>query len=55
MFRNENFNEILKSAEQGNAIAQSFVGRKYAKGKGVTQDYQKAVKWYKRAAEQGLG
>lgn len=50
----ENFNDTLKSAEQGNAIAQSFVGWKYATGKGVVQNYQEAAKWYKKAAEQGL-
>lgn len=53
MLRNENFNDILKFAEQGNAIAQSFVGWKYATGNGVTQDYHEAFKWYKKAAEQG--
>ncbi len=25
----------------------------YANGEGVSQDYQEAVKWYRRAAEQG--
>jgi TPR repeat protein len=27
----------------------------YAKGQGVPQDYQAALKWYRRAAEQGNG
>lgn len=40
-------------AEQGNAYAQSNLGRMYAKGEGVTQDYAEAVKWYRKAAEQG--
>ncbi|MGB7581911.1 MAG: tetratricopeptide repeat protein [Sedimentisphaerales bacterium] len=54
MCGNEDFNDVLKLAEQGNVISQSFVGWKYATGKGVTQDYQEAFKWYKKAAEQGM-
>ena len=38
-------------AEQGYAGAQYNLGLIYANGKGVTQDYKEAVKWYRKAAE----
>ena len=34
-------------AEQGHAIAQANVGVMYYEGRGVTQDYAEAVKWYR--------
>jgi TPR repeat protein len=40
-------------AEQGDAYAQYFLGRMYAKGTGVSEDDAKAVYWYRKAAEQG--
>ena len=40
-------------AEQGDALAQLFLGLRYAEGKGVVQDYKTAVKWYTLSAEQG--
>ena len=40
-------------AEQGHIKAQYALGWMYRTGKGVTQDYEAAVKWYQRAAEQG--
>ena len=40
-------------AEQGNAIAQTNLGRMYLFGEGVPQDFANAVKWYTLAAEQG--
>ncbi|MBM3508219.1 MAG: SEL1-like repeat protein, partial [Alphaproteobacteria bacterium] len=40
-------------AEQGDAIAQALLGFMYAEGQGVPQDHAEAVKWYRRAAEQG--
>ncbi len=44
--------ELLRPiAEEGNAIAQGLLGGMYGQGKGVTQDYQQAVKWYRLAAE----
>jgi TPR repeat protein len=39
---------------QGSAVAQNNVGAMYEHGKGVTQDYQEAVKWYRLSAAQGL-
>ena len=41
-------------AEQGNASAQDALGAMYATGRGVLKAYQQALKWYRRAAEQGL-
>ena len=40
-------------AERGDSTAQINLGVMYEDGKGVPQDYKKAVKWYKLAAEQG--
>ena len=41
-------------AEKGNALAQFNLGIMYNDGKGVPQDYVKAVIWYLSAAEQGV-
>ena len=41
------------AAGQGNADAQFAVGRSYALGQGVPQDYSEAVRWCQKAAEQG--
>ena len=43
-----------KTAEQGDALAQIYLGNKYHHGKGdVTKDYKQALHWYKKAADQG--
>lgn len=47
------FNQTQHLANQGNAIAQHNLGVAYANGEGVSQDYTKAVEWYKKAASQG--
>lgn len=44
---------INKIAEQGDSIAQGLLGVMYDCGYGVEQDYEEAVTWYKKAAEQG--
>ena len=44
---------FLKSAEQGYAAAQRYLGYCYAEGVGISQDSTEAVKWYRKAAEQG--
>jgi len=49
----ENAKQIQKLAEQGDAKAQSHLGYLYYVGEGVTQDYSKAVEWYRKAATQG--
>jgi len=46
--------ELLRPiAEEGNAVAQSLLGRMYFRGEGIAQDYQEAAKWHHLAAEQG--
>ena len=45
--------ELTLKAEQGDAVAQFNLGVKYDNGQGVPQDYAEAVKWYRKAAEQG--
>jgi hypothetical protein len=42
-----------KAADQGDALAQSNLGRIYGDGQGVPQDYVQAVKWLRKAAKQG--
>ena len=53
MFDNITFEDTLKKAEQGDAIAQQNLGVMYSNGGKITQNYQKAVYWFKKAAEQG--
>lgn len=45
---------IRKAAEEGNAYAQYKLGLRYEKGDGVDRDRDEAIKWFRRAAEQGL-
>lgn len=40
-------------AENGNADAESYLGRLYLNGWGVPKDYARAAAWYRKAAEQG--
>jgi len=40
-------------ANQGNALAQGFLGLMYDEGKGVAQNHAEAVKWTRKAADQG--
>ena len=51
------YNTALKEwrplAEQGNAITQYNLALMYKNGEGIAEDNVEAVKWYKRAAEQG--
>ncbi|MFH6895737.1 tetratricopeptide repeat protein [Providencia huaxiensis] len=47
------FSWFKKSAENGNAIAQNWVGSMYKDGEIVPQDYKKSILWYKKSAEQG--
>jgi TPR repeat protein len=44
---------IKPLAEQGLPEAQVNLGLMYDKGQGVPQDYAEAMKWYRKAAEQG--
>ena len=45
--------ELIKSAEQGDAEAQGELGLRYDIGLNVKKDTSEAVKWYKKAANQG--
>ena len=45
--------DLIKAAEQGDAVAQFNLGSMYRKGQGVRQDYQEAIRWFRLAAEQG--
>ena len=45
--------ELKPLAEQGNSDAQAFLGLMYRDGRGIPQNYAEAVKWYRKAAEQG--
>ena len=47
------FRETLQAAERGDAQAQFNLGAMYAKGRGVSQDYAEAVRWFRQSAEQG--
>ena len=48
-----NINELKARAEQGVADAQYNLGVCYYNGEGVTKDYAEAVRWWRKAAEQG--
>ena len=39
-----------KAAEFGYAYAMTAIGLMYESGYGVNQDYNKAIEWYKKAA-----
>ncbi len=43
----------IGNTEQGDAYAQFLLGVIYEIGRGVTKDESEAVKWYRKAAEQG--
>ncbi len=46
------YGTALQAAAQGGALAQFNLGWMYTEGKGVTQDYAEAVKWYRLSAAQ---
>ena len=46
--------EFRPFANQGYAAAQFNLGIMYDEGQGVPQDYAEALKWYRKAAEQGV-
>lgn len=41
------------AAERGSVRAQLALGNMYGSGKGVDQDYDEAMRWFRKAAEQG--
>ncbi|KAG0275710.1 hypothetical protein BGZ95_008458, partial [Linnemannia exigua] len=46
--------EIIMNAQLGDMHAQNALGEMYKDGRGVHQDYEAAMDWYLKAAEQGL-
>ncbi len=44
---------FMKSARQGNRIAQFYIGECYRRGDGIDEDKDEAKEWYQKAAEQG--
>lgn len=49
-----NLQGVQQRAEQGDAVAEAFLGWMYRQGKGVEQGDAEALKWYRLAAEQGF-
>ncbi len=47
------YEKLLPLAEVGNPGAQTELGKMYQYGQGVTQDYAEAIKWYRKAVEEG--
>lgn len=47
------FKNFMYHAEQGNEIAQHWIGLMYFNGDGVTQDYNEAYKWFLKACDGG--
>ena len=47
------FKWFMKSAKQGNAMSQLYVGKMYSFGAGVKQNTTKAIFWYKQSAKRG--
>ena len=50
----QDFNNIMKAAEQGDAFAQYSLAYMYDNGEGTLKDLNKAFYWYSKAAEQGV-
>jgi len=48
------FTELQPKAEMGDADAQYNIGLCYEKGRGVQKDIVEALKWYRKAADQGF-
>ena len=42
-----------KAAEQGDVYAQHIVAKMYEEGKGVPQDYSKALEWFGKVCDSG--
>src|SRR5512140_2696152 len=51
--RTPGMQSLTARAKAGDAAAQFELGRDYEDGKGVRQDDAKALKWFRKAAEQG--
>ena len=44
---------LSKDADLNDKSIQFYLGVMYMDGEGVTKDYNEAVKWYRKAADQG--
>ena len=53
MAGDDEFNEILRKAEQGDSQAQFNLGVMYYDGRDVEQSYEIAAEWFRKSAEQG--
>ena len=53
-FAAPDFDETMAAAKQGDGYAQYNLGVMYDKGVGVPENNTEAVKWYRKAADQGL-
>ena len=51
--KSDKFKEMLESAIKGDKVAQNNLALEYEYGDEVEQDYEEAVKWYRKSAEQG--
>ena len=45
--------DLIKKAMEGDAVAQNRLGVRYYDGKGVEQNYEEAIKWFRKSAERG--
>ena len=45
--------DLILSAESGDAASQYQLGRLYDEGDGIDENNEKAVEWYRKSAEQG--
>jgi tetratricopeptide (TPR) repeat protein len=52
--KKESLEDYLRAAERGNAWAQNEVGKHYWHGGLVERNREEAIKWFNRAADQGL-
>ena len=50
----KDFKSLKALAEKGDARAQCELGIRYGYGLGVPEDDKEAVKWFRKAAEQGF-
>ncbi|MEI6195263.1 MAG: tetratricopeptide repeat protein, partial [Verrucomicrobiota bacterium] len=48
----DTFELMRAAAQEGDAQAQCYLGVCFQNGQGVAQDYNEAVKWFRRSAEQ---
>jgi len=53
--RGDSTTALRQLPDQGDAGVQFSLGIMYEQGQGVTQDYEEAVRWYRKAADQGNG